>query len=438
MLKQLLKEAQVAVEQAQKAGADDAVASISDGESNEFTFRDGKLEKVQRSANRGLQIALYVDGRFSTHGTTDLRAEETERFINEAVTLTRHLEVDPDRLITDPKLYEGQAEVNLDLVDPVLETLSRETCLKWLQEMDEATHADERVISATCSVQTGRGLSARASSNGFEGTKEGTHIHYGGGVTLDEGNGKRPEAARYVGGRFLEGLPDPGCAARESLQRALRRLGSRKASSCKAVMVVDPEVGGRLIGYVLGALSAASIQQERSFLAGRLGEQVASELLTIVDDPLRPRGLRSRLWDGEGIAAKRMPLLERGVLKNYFIDTYYGRKLKWEPTTGGASNVIFEKGEKDLAGLLTQVGEGFYVNSWLGGNADGTTGDFSLGIRGHCIAGGQIGAPISEMNITGNLLELMKNLIAVGNDPTPYSPLHTPTLVFEGVQFSGK
>ena len=203
-------------------------------------------------------------------------------------------------------------------------------------------------------------------------------------------------------------------------------------------MVVDPEAGGRLLGSIWGALQARSIQQNQSFLTDKKDTQIANPLLTVTDDPFIVRGLGSRHYDGEGISASVMPVIEQGVLKTYYVDTYYGRKLDWQPTTGGSSNLVFAPGEKDLNGLISDVTEGFHVTSWLGGNADSTTGDFSFGFRGFRITNGQKSGPVSEMNITGNFLDLLQNLVAVGNDPNPYSSMQTPTLVFENVEFSGK
>jgi PmbA protein len=438
MLDTMLKDARLALQIALKSGAKDAVAAISDGQSTVFEYRDGKLEKVQQSASRSLGVSLYVDGKFSSHSTTDLRPEQMRRFIEDAVALTRYLEPDPFRVIPDPNLYKDRAKIDLDLVDSAVGDLNREQCLEWLKAMDGATHADKRVISSTSSVSYSRGASARVTSNGFEGTQEGTHAGYGSSVTLDEGNGRRPEAHRYCGGRFLKGLIEPEQVAGEALSRALERLGAGKGASVRTTMVVDPEAGPGLLRHLLGALSAGSIQQKRSFLANKKDQKIASEKLSLRDEPLIPRGLASRLYDGEGISARSLPIFERGELKNYYIDTYYGRKLGWAPTTGGGSNLKFELGNKNLAELIAGAGEGIYVNSWLGGNCDSTTGDFSLGIRGHKIENGRKGAPIGEMNITGNYLTMLAKLSALGNDPYPYSSWHTPTLLFEDVEFSGK
>jgi PmbA protein len=179
------------------------------------------------------------------------------------------------------------------------------------------------------------------------------------------------------------------------------------------------------------------VQQKRSFAEGKIGARLGSALLDLQDDPLVVRGLGSRLYDGEGIAARSFPIFEAGVLKSYYVDSYYGRKLGIPPTTGRTSNLTWKRGARTQAQLLADAGEGILVTGFLGGNSNGTTGDFSLGVRGFRIRGGKIAEPVGEMNVSGNHLELWNRLAAVGDDPYRYSSMRTPTLVFEGVQFAG-
>jgi PmbA protein len=437
MRDELLEQARVAIDMALQAGAEDAVARVSRGRSIEFGWRDGKLEKVQEDTSRGLGISLYVEGRFSGHSTNDLDPSRLQSFIREAVALTRLLEVDPFRRIPDPKLYEGREDHDLDQVDASLVDLTREDRVRWCEQLFESGSGHDDVISVTSGVADAYGVSASVSSNGFEGTREGSSVWYGSEVTVSDGPTKRPEAARWVGGSHLDGLPSPDETGAEALRRVLARRGANKAPSAKMTMVVDPESGASLMGRIFGAISAGAIQQKRSYLAEKLNESIASPLLTLVDDPFRPRMLGSRLWDGEGIAAKRRTVIDAGVLKTFYIDTYYGRKLGWEPTTGSPSNSLFEGGHGTLAEILAEVGEGLYVNSWLGGNANMTTGDFSFGLRGHVIRNGELAEPVSEMNVTGNYADLLPRLTRVGDDPVPWASFRTPTLVFEGIQFSG-
>ena len=434
---QLLKQAQDAVQLALDTGADDAVAGVSTGRSLEFQWRDGRLEKVQEDTAHSLGISLYVDGRYSGHSTNDLDPVRLREFLSEAVAITRLLEPDPYRLITPPELYAGRKDVDLDRVDASLVKLTREERVAWCRDLADAASDHADVLSATSGVMDSHAFSARASSNGFEGVTERTSVYYGAEVTMSEGEHKRPEAYRWVGSTHLEGLPSPAATGAEALRRVLCRIGATKIPSSRTKMIVDREAGSSLLGRIFGAMSAGAIQQKQSFLADKLGQAIASPVLTLRDRPFRPRSLASRLWDGEGIATKDRDLIVDGVVEMFFVDTYYGRKLGWEPTTGGTSNVVFDHGERDLDAIVADTADGIYVTSWLGGNANMTTGDFSFGVRGHAVRGGALAEPVSEMNVTGNYAQLLEQLVEVGNDPLPWSTFRTPTLLFDGIQFSG-
>ncbi len=436
-MSKLLASAQNAVDLALKAGADDAWVNVSRERSVSFSYRDGNMEKVEESTSRGLSLRVYVDGRYSAHGTTDLRPDHLGAFIREAVSLTRALQPDPHRLITDPALFADRASIDLQLLDPTVAELSRDRREVWCAEMDAQAHRDERVISAESSVFSGHSEGVSASSNGFLGSSAGGYIGYSTQVTVREDGDKRPEGMDYAVGRFLDVLPAPTEIATGALSKALSRIGSVKAPTQRTTMVVDPQAAVSLLARTMGPASAAAIQQKRSFWAGQKGQQLLGTRLTVVDNPLIPRGLASRLYDGEGISAKPRPIIENGVVRNFYVDTYYGRKAGLSPTTGSPSNRIVRCGDKSREQLISDVGAGIYVTSWLGGNSDPTTGDFSLGLRGHLIENGAIAAPVGEMNVTGNLRQLWERLEVLGNDPYPYSSLRVPTLVFGDMQFSG-
>jgi PmbA protein len=437
MSAELKERAAQAVEYAQKAGAQDAWSTASQSRDVQFEYRDGGLEKVKDTMSQNLGIRIYAGGRYSTHSTTDLNADRLQNFITEAVAITEALEPDEYRRITPEALFADRPSDDLDLVDASVQSLEREQRVAWCRALDEVAHQHERVISATSGVYDGTQNSASASSNGFLGEQQSTYCWFGAEVTLRDQGDKRAEDSFYAGGAHVGDLPDPEMVGKTALDRTLSRLDSEKGPTVKTTMVVDSRAASSLIGRLLGPANARSVQQGRSFWAPLLGEEAFSRKLTIVDDPLIVRGLASRHYDNEGISSKKLPIVENGVVKNIYVDTYYGRKSEMAPTTGTPSNRVVELGSQSLDELLGEVGTGVYVTSWLGGNADRTTGDFSLGLRGHMIENGDVGRPVGEMNVTGNLRDLFTRLELVGNDPYPYSSTLAPSLVFADVDFSG-
>jgi len=429
-----------AVKSAKAAGAGGAAARMAKVREVAVQWRDGQVEQVTESTTRGLALSLYVDGRFASVSTSDLRPEAIDPFIMDAVAMTRTLSEDPFRTLPDPSLYDHRPTVDLEFSDPDYGTVTaarRRDLARAIEDAARSVPGADRILSVTTSVSDSRSEMFRVTSNGFEGERIDTSFWLSGSVTVQDEDGRRPEDGDFCGGRFVRDLGDPAEVGRSSAQRALVRLGATKVPSGIMTMVLDRRTGGRLVGALLSPLSASSIQQRRSFLEGRAGEGVGGALLDITDDPLIPKGFGSRHFDGEGISAQRLPLFEAGVLRNYYVDTYYGRKLDMKPTTGTTSNLEWSLGSKSQSELILDAAEGVFVTGFLGGNSNGTTGDYSLGIQGFMIRKGEIAEPVAEMNISGNQLELWKRLVRVGNDPYEFSPLRTPTLVFEEVSFAG-
>ena len=438
--KQMQDVARSAAEVASRAGAQQAAVQAGRVRTVQVEWRDGRLDRMKEATTRGLQIELFVDGRYSQVGTSDLRPDAVRAFVESAVAMARKLQPDPFRSLPDPKLYQGQATVDLDLVDPTQGALTA----AGRRERAQAAEAGARGVKgggAILSVSTGFSdvLSEvfRVHTDGFEGTRRGTTFTVSAEVSVKDPDGRRPEDWDFAFARHLSTVPPADVVGRVAAERAVARIGSRKGDSATMTLIVDARAASRLVSTLVGPLSGMALQQKQSCLEGRAGQAVGSVLLDVADDPLVPRGLDSRLFDSEGLAARRFPIFEKGVLRNYYVDTYYGRKLKQDPTTRGASNLAWTLGSKGRDGLLADAKEAVFVTGFLGGNSNGTTGDFSLGIQGYRIRGGQVAEPVGEMNVSGNLLTLWKGLAAVGNDPYPYSKLRTPTLVFEGVQVAG-
>lgn len=426
-----------ALELARAAGADDAWASAARSHGVEVEVRDGAIEKVRESTSRSLSLRIYAAGRYGTYSTSDLREAELARFIGEAVAITRALEPDPFRALPDASLFSRGPREPLDLVDPHVIALDMPSRIAACMEIVERARQHERLVSATAGVSDSHSLVVSRSTHGFAGSHERTMSARGGSVTLQDDGDARPAGSAHASARHLEDLPAPREIGDEVLRRGARRLGATQGPTRTATIVVEPRAAARLIGLLLAPASARAFSQERSFWRGRLGERAISERLTILDDPQIPRGLASRHYDGEGIASRALPIIEAGVLANLYVDTYYGKKIAMAPTTGGSSNLVIARGERTLDAIVRDLDDAILVTGWLGGNADATTGDFSFGLRGHRIERGAIGAPVKEMNLTGNALALFNRLVEVGSDPWPYSSTLAPTLAFEDAHLSG-
>ena len=439
MRERLLTSAREAMAAAQAAGAPAASVSTWWRRSLSVKHRERRIEKLQESTSMGLSLSVYLDGRFAVNTTNDLRPEQLQRFVGDAVATARYTSADPHRTLPDPALYEGQADVDLLAFDGATAGLTFQEMLPRVREAEEAalTTGGDAVISVTASGGMGHVVGALVQSNGFEGTRESSSVYVGASVTVRDEGERRPAAGSYASARAVADLPEASGLGDDGARRALDRRGEAKVSTRVAPMVVENRAARRLVGRLTWPLMGRALQQRRSMFEGRLGKKLFNRRFSLVDDPHIFRGLGSRLYDGEGIATRRRPVFDNGKLRSYFIDTYYGNKLGTPATSGGTTNLVVTPGKRDPSALIAAAEGGIYVQGFLGGNADSTTGDFSFGIRGRLIEGGQLGARVNEMNATGNLIELFGNFVEAADDPYPYSSLLCPTLSFADVQLSG-
>ncbi|MBI4859827.1 MAG: TldD/PmbA family protein, partial [Candidatus Riflebacteria bacterium] len=403
---ELMKIARTCVERSLAKGAREAAAASHETSEVTVKWRDGKPEEIKEATTRGVVVHLYVDDRYSSGTTSDLRPEALAEFVDRAIAMARALVKDPLRSLADPSLYAGQAKVDLRLEDPGYEALTPEGRTGDARQIEEGARSvagAKEIVSVTGTVADRRGISCRFHSNGFSGEHRDTFFSASAEVTVRDAGGRRPDEWASAGARLRSERPAAADQGRLAAERALARRGARKISSAVLPMAVENRCAARLLQAMLGPLSGPSLQQKKSFLDGKLGVKIASGLLTWMDDPLLPGGLASRLFDGEGLATRKRPIIEAGVLRSYFIDTYYGKKLKLAPTSGGPSNATLTGGGGSRAQLLALVGDGILVTDFLGGNSNDTTGEFSLGVMGFRVKKGQLAEPVTEMNISGNL-----------------------------------
>ncbi len=433
-----LQLAKWAVSAAIKAGADQAAVDVSNSRDIETSVRDGQLDQLKESTQNSLSLTIYAANRYSSHSTNDIRKESLGKFISEAIAMTKYLTEDEFRTLPDPKYYEGRKDIDLGIVDSAYVDVTSEQRVQLARDLEEAARTrSDLVISCTSYYSDSTYGTAKVHSNGFEGVRDGTSFSAGAESTVKDGDKGRPSDWVWNTVRFLKDLPGSTEIGREATERALRKIGQEKIESGVYEMVVENRSASKLLGMMNSPMRARNLQQKNSFLDGKLGEKIASEKLTIIDDPHIIGGLGSRLYDGEGLTARKRTLIDKGVLKSYLIDCYYGKKLGLEPNGGSTSNVVFEYGNKSLDELVAVMTRGILVTGFIGGNSNDLTGDFSVGVIGLLVEDGKIIKPVNEMNLSGNLTELWNQLVEVGNDPYIYSSTRRPSFYFKDLSFSG-
>jgi len=419
-------------------GAEQAAVAVSRSTQTTIERREGKVEQATEATARGLSLSVLADGRYTSNSTSDLRPEALKHFIARSVQAASFLEPDPDHALPDRALCgRGATDAALEQDDPAWathEASDREARAERIEAALLALGGDD-VVSSTASIADGHDEVVKVLSNGFADHTGGAWFTASGTLVLHEGD-KRPTDGAHFAARYLSDLPDPAALADEVNARARRRLNAGPAPSGVYPMLLDNKAVGRLLGVLAGPMSGGALHEGRSCLADRIGQPIASPALTITDDPTIPRGLGSRPWTGDCLVARPRTIVDAGVLRSYNIGVYYGRKLGMDPT-GGRSNWVIAPGSRSPEQMAADHPQVIKVTGFLGGNSNGSTGDFSFGIRGLLLERGEVVQSLSEMNVAGNILTLLGQLTEVGADPWLWSTVRSPSLLFEGVQFSG-
>jgi PmbA protein len=437
-LKQSLDTAKCTMRLAQKHGAEEAAITVDFNHSVQIEVRGGSLTRLQDATQRRLSLAVLCDQRYSVHSTSNLDRNGLEAFVRNAVQMTRHLARDQFRTLPDCRKNVCQRLRRLDLIDPLYEQLTLEDRVQQAEEMECTARAqNKRVISTSAQVTDSHSRAVKLHSNGFVEKTDGTIFTRSVNVAVKDRRGGRPEDSSYGTARHLKDLPSMTVLGKEAANRALAKIGQRKVSSGTYDLLVENRIASRFLWPLIGAINGRALQFGNSFALGKFGERVASELLTVTDDPFVPGGANSRLFDNEGVASQIRTIIEKGILKNLYIDSYYGRKLKMQPTTGSPTNILIESGNENLANLIKSLRAGVLVTNFIGGDANVGSGDFSFGINGFMIRRGRVEYPVNEMNVSGNFRNLWHQLESRGNDVWLYGPVRTPSLHFRSADFSG-
>ena len=433
------------IEAAGRAGADSADVLYVGDASTGVQVRLGELEDVERSEGEEIGLRFFVGSRSASVSSSDLSAEALAALVERAAAMAREAPEDPYAgLAPEERLMRGEgAEVD---GDDGRDPSPAELKARALATEDAARSVPGITNSEGASVSAGRSVIALATSHGF--CRGYTTSGYSGTASVIAGAGstmQRDYASHSA--RHYSDLDAPEQIGRLAAERAVARLGPGKLQSGSMPVVFDPRVGASLVGHLLSAITGAAIARRTSFLLGREGEPIFPDAITIREDPHKRRGLRSKPFDGEGVATQPRNLVERGRVTGWLLDSASARQLGLEPTghasrgIGGppgasATNVDLLPGGISKEALIGDIGRGLYVTELIGQGVNQVTGDYSRGASGFIIEDGELTAPVAEITIAGNLIDLYRQLTAA-NDLEHRRSLNVPTLRVEGLTVAG-
>ena len=433
---------------AQAKGAMQGDVVMVESESFFVTVRMGEVEKISQAGEKRLGLRLFFGNSSASASTSDISERSLEKLVDDTARMAKISAQDPHGGLPDGSVLARELP-DLDLLDESARSVSVDERIQLALETEKsALDYDPQITNsegAEFSNQFGRVI--YVSSQGFSGEYSGST--FGESVSpVASRNGSMQRDYWYASNRKLGRLESSRSIGIKAAQRALRRLGARKVKTCAVPVVFDPEMAGSLMRNLASALSGYALYKGASFLIGKLGTKIGSELLTIIDDGSIPGALGSRPFDGEGLPIRNKIIVEHGELKSYLLDTYSGKKLGM-PSTGNASRSVGEPpgvaptnfylapGQKTPEEIINSVKSGLYVTEMIGFGVNMVTGDYSRGAAGLWIENGEIAYPVEEITIAGNLKEMFQNIDAVGNDLELRGRIAAPTIKISRMTVAG-
>jgi PmbA protein len=430
------------VARAMKGGVTVAECVLRSGAELSAKVRMGEPELVEEAGHRSAGMRVMKGKRVATTSTSDLTEAGIDRFVADALELVELSQEDPFAGPADAKLLsDPRTAPDLELFDPSGGAVDAAQAIATAKKGEAAARAFDPRITNSEGATFGRtaGGAAIVLSSGFRAAYKGSYASLSVVPVADDEGGKKRRGYHWTAKRFLAEMSDAEEVGREAARRTLRKLGARSVATGEFPVIFDPDAARAILGMLAGCVMGSSIWRKGSYLVGREGTQVASELVSVVDDPLLPRAPGSRPYDGEGLASRKNVVVERGMLRTYLCDSYSARKLGRESTGnaargGGAgvscstSNFILQPGMESPEAILKGTKRGLYVTDMMGFGFNAVTGDFSRGASGFWIEDGELTFPVSEVTISLNVDELYKRIDAVGTDLDLRTSTAAPTI----------
>lgn len=441
--------AQDLIARAVKAGASAADVVVREGDEFTVTLRMRAIESLKEAASKALGLRIFRGTRSASSYSQDFSPDALERLVDRTVAMASATSADPAAGLPEAE-HLGRHEGDLALFSPDVAHLSTDDRLSWARRAEEAAlSADPRIKNSEgSSFEASTGSKVYANSQGFLGSYSSSYCALSVVPVAVDGGGAMQRDYWYTTARRPGALESPESVGRKAAERALRKLGARKVHTCAVPVVFDAETARSLVGHVFEAVRGDAIYRNASFLAGKLGQPIAGENITLVDDGLRPSGFGTRPFDDEGIPASTTAVIENGILKSYLLNAYTARKLNLK-TTGNAArgmagppavgpkNLYLTPGSHTPEEILHSVKNGFYVTELIGFGVNIVTGDYSRGAAGMWIENGELTYPVEEVTIAGRLPEMLNHIAMVGSDLEFRGAVASPTVLVEGLTVAG-
>jgi PmbA protein len=441
--------AQAAVKQALAAGATDVECTIAEGDEFSANVRMGELETLKEAGSRGVGLRVLIGKRMGGSYTSDLSREGIAQMVRSAIDLAALTSEDPQAALPDASEM-GSLTGDLKLFSNETAGLPTEQRIAMAKRAEAAALAVDPRITNSEGASFDSSVSGRvfANSRGFIGSYLSSYCSVS-AVPVATENGSMERDYWFTIARNYKGLEDAEAVGRKAAQRAIRRLGAVKVDTQRAPVIFEPRIARSLLGNIFEAVDGRAIYRKASFLAGKLGEKIADERFTLIDDGTIPGLFGSSPFDDEGVPSRRTPVIERGVLKNYLLNTYTARKLNMK-TTGNASrgitgnagighgNFFIEKGERSQEEIIRSVKNGLFVTELIGSGVNTVTGDYSRGAVGMWIRDGELAFPVSEVTIASTLQEMLNGIGEIGNDLEFIGSISAPTIMLGEMTVAGR
>ena len=437
-----------------KSGASDAEVVAREGDEFSVNVRMGAVETLKESGSRGLGLRVFLGTRSASASTSDLTPEGIRLLVEGALALAKVTEEDPFSGLPETDEFDSLPD-DLHLYYEDVYSLPGVERIEWARRVEAAAlAADPRITNSDGgSFDAATGRKVLANSRGFLGGYRTSYAGVSAAPLAMDANGQMQRDGWWSSARRLGDVESPEAVGKEAARRTLRRLGARRVPTQQVPIVFAPEAARSLIGSVFEAASGDSIWRSASFLAGKLGEQIAAPALNIIDDntmllPSGVGGFGTSPFDGEGLPSRRTVVVESGVLRNYLLNTYTARKLGMKSTHNatrglagtpgvGCGNLYLEPGTLTPEEIIGAIPAGLYVTSLMGFGTNLVTGDYSRGATGLWIENGQLTHAVEEVTVAGNLGEMLLHVTAIGNDLVFRGPVASPTLRIDGMTIAG-